>query len=145
MNSVTLTGNLGKDVSVKYTQSGKAVASFSIAVTEKWTADGEKKERTDWFNITAWNKRGELCGEYLSKGSKVLVQGKLQTRSYDDKSGNKRYVTEIVAATVEFLSARKSSGDSSGGGTWDESGRSQDSGSSAGSGAPLYDDIPFAP
>lgn len=129
MNKWIGTGNLGKDVELKYTQTGKAVANFSIAVTEKWSVNGEKKERTDWINIVVWDKLGELCSQYLSKGSKCLVEGKIQTRSYDDKSGNKRYVTEIVAQSVEFLSAKK-----------DGAAPSDGHGFSA---PPLDDDIPF--
>lgn len=130
MNRIILTGRLGRDPEIKYTQTGKAVASFSIAVTEKWNAaTGEKKERTDWVNIIAWDKLGELCGQYISKGSKVLVEGKLQTRSYDDKNGAKKYVTEIVAQQVEFLDSRKADGGGAGGG-----GSVMDDG-----------DIPFAP
>ncbi len=138
MNSWIGTGNLGRDVDLKWTQSGKAVASFSIAVTEKWTADGEKKERTDWINIVAWNKLGELCGQYLSKGSKVLVQGKIQTRSYDDKSGNKRYVTEINAQSVEFLSTKKQSD------SYEDDQQERRAPAPSGSGAAFDDDtIPF--
>ena len=140
MNSVTLTGRLGRDIDFKYTQSGKAVASFSIAVTEKWTTDGEKKERVDWVNIVAWGKLGELCVQYLSKGSKVLVQGKLQTRSYDDKNGVKKYVTEINAQTVEFLSTKPKSGyDES-----DERSDRKDSAGASGGRSEIDDsDIPF--
>jgi len=143
MNKVICTGNLGRDVDVKYTQAGKAVASFSIAVTEKWTTDGEKKERTDWINITAWGKLGELCGQYLLKGSKVLVEGKIQTRSYDDKNGVKKYVTEINAQAVEFLSPKRSSEASD---SNEDAGRYQ----GGGGGGPVSrdtsaidDDIPF--
>ena len=126
MNKWIGTGRLGRDPEIKYTQTGKAVASFSIAVSEKWSSNGEKKERTDWVNIVAWDKLGELCGQYISKGSKVLIEGKLQVRSYEDKNGVKKYVTEIVAQQVEFLDSRKS----------DSSGESQD----GASGSALSDD-----
>lgn len=101
MNKVILTGRLTKDVDVKYTQNGKCVALFSMAV------NGFKKEDVYFFNIVAWNKTAELCGNYLTKGSKVLIEGKLTTRSYEDNSGSKRTVTEIIASNVEFLESKK--------------------------------------
>lgn len=101
MNKVILTGRLTKDVDVKYTQNGKCVALFSIAV------NGFKKEDVYFFNIVAWNKTAELCGNYLTKGSKVLIEGQLTTRSYEDNSGSKRTVTEIIASNVEFLESKK--------------------------------------
>lgn len=101
MNKVILTGRLTKDVDVKYTQNGKCVALFSMAV------NGFKKEDVYFFNIVAWNKIAELCGNYLTKGSKVLIEGQLTTRSYEDNSGSKRTVTEIIASNVEFLESKK--------------------------------------
>lgn len=101
MNRVILTGRLTKDVDVKYTQNGKCVALFSIAV------NGFKKEDVYFFNIVAWNKTAELCGNYLTKGSKVLIEGQLTTRSYEDNSGSKKTVTEIIASDVEFLESKK--------------------------------------
>ncbi len=100
MNKVILTGRLTKDVDVKYTQNGKCVALFSMAV------NGFKKEDVYFFNIVAWNKTAELCGNYLTKGSKVLIEGQLTTRSYEDNSGSKRTVTEIIASNVEFLESK---------------------------------------
>ena len=101
MNKVILTGRLTKDVDVKYTQNGKCVALFSMAV------NGLKKEDVYFFNIVAWNKTAELCGNYLTKGSKVLIEGQLTTRSYEDNSGSKKTVTEIIASNVEFLESKK--------------------------------------
>lgn len=101
MNKVILTGRLTKDVDVKYTQNEKCVALFSMAV------NGFKKEDVYFFNIVAWNKTAELCGNYLTKGSKVLIEGQLTTRSYEDNSGSKRTVTEIIASNVEFLESKK--------------------------------------
>lgn len=101
MNKVILTGRLTKDVDVKYTQNGKCVALFSIAV------NGFKKEDVYFFNIVAWNKTAELCGNYLTKGNKVLIEGQLTTRSYEDNSGSKKTVTEIIASNVEFLESKK--------------------------------------
>jgi single-strand DNA-binding protein len=104
VNKVILVGNLGKDPEVRYTQTGSAVANFSIATSEQWNdRDGKKQERTEWHNIVVWGKSAEHCGQYLSKGRQVFVEGSIRTRSYDDKSGNKRYITEIVAQRVQFL------------------------------------------
>jgi len=107
LNRVLLIGNLGSDPEVRYTPSGKAVASFNLATAEKWTdKDGQKQERTEWHKIIAWGKLGEICGEYLRKGSQVYVEGKLQTRSWEDKEGNKRYTTEINAEKMLMLGSR---------------------------------------
>lgn len=104
VNKAILIGRLGADPEIRYTASGAPVANFRIATSESWTGkDGKKDERTEWHKIVAWGKLGELCGEYLSKGRRVFVEGKLQTRSWDDKSGNKKYTTEIVALSVQFL------------------------------------------
>jgi single-strand DNA-binding protein len=104
VNKVFLIGNLGKDPELTFTTSGKAVCKFSVATAEKWTdGSGEKKERTDWHNIVVWGKQAEACGQYLTKGRQAYVEGSIQTRNYEDKSGVKRYVTEIVARDVRFL------------------------------------------
>jgi single-strand DNA-binding protein len=120
INKVIIVGNLGKDPEVTYVPSGAAVAKFSVATSETWKdkTSGEKKERTEWHRIVAWDKLGEICGKYLSKGRQVYVEGKLQTHSYDDKEGVKRYVTEIIAQEVQFLGGKGDSSDSarSGGG-----------------------------
>ena len=106
MNKTFLIGNLTKDVDLRTTTSGKTVASFTIAVNRRFKGqDGEKQ--TDFFSIIAWGQLGEMCGRYLAKGRKVAVVGELQTRSYDAKDGTKRYVTEIVADEVEFLSPKE--------------------------------------
>ena len=111
INKVIIVGNLGRDPEVRYTASGSAVANFSVATSETWNdkSTGEKKERTEWHRIVAWDKLGEICGKYLSKGRQVYVEGKLQTRSYDDKDGVKRYTTEIIAQDVQFLGGRDAS------------------------------------
>ena len=112
INKVIIIGRLGNDPEVRYTPSGAAVTKFSVATSEEWKDknSGEKKERTEWHRITAWGKLGEICGEYLAKGRQVYVEGRLQTSSYDDKEGVKRYSTEIVASDVQFLGARESGG-----------------------------------
>ena len=105
MNKVILVGNLTRDPELSETPSGIAVCRFSIAVSRDYSnADGNRE--TDFFNITVWRGRAENCGKYLKKGNKVAVVGRLQTRSYDDKDGNKRYVTDIIADEVEFLTPR---------------------------------------
>ena len=108
VNKAILIGRLGRDPEVKYTPSGTAVANFSIATSEEWKDKdtGEKQERTEWHRIVAWKRLAEICGEYLSKGSLVHVEGKLQTREWEDKDGNKRYTTEIVAQNMQMLDGK---------------------------------------
>ena len=146
INKVILIGRLGSDPEVRYTPSGVAVANFSVATSEEWKDkdSGEKKERTEWHRIVAWRRLGEICGEYLSKGRQVYVEGRLQTRSWDDRDGNKKYTTEIVASDIQFLGSR----DSSSGGK--PSGGGSGGGGSGGGGfqgapgpGPEDDDIPF--
>ena len=111
VNKVILVGNLGKDPEVRYTPDGQAVANFNIATNENWTdKSGQKQERTEWHRIVVWGKRAEVCSKYLSKGRQVFVEGRIQTRTYDDKDGNKRYITEIIAADVQFLGGRGEGG-----------------------------------
>ena len=113
VNKVILVGNLGKDPEVRYSQAGAAIASFSVATTETWKKqDGSKEELTEWHRIVAFGRLAEICGEYLQKGSKVFIEGRLQTRSWDDKDGQKKYTTEIVAREMKMLSPR-GSGDAS--------------------------------
>jgi single-strand DNA-binding protein len=105
INKVILIGNLGKDPEVRYTPGGQAVANFNIATNEAWTdKQGQKQERTEWHRIVVWGKTAELCGEYLSKGRQVYIEGRLQTREWNNKEGVKQYTTEIVANQVLFLS-----------------------------------------
>ena len=106
LNKVTLIGNLGQDPEVRFTGSGKAVANFSIATTEKW--DGG--EKTEWHKVVVWGKQAESCKEYLSKGRQIYVEGRLQTRQWEDKTGNKRYTTEVIAQRVLFLGGRAGAG-----------------------------------
>ena len=99
INKVILIGRLGRDPEVRYTPSGVAVANFNIATSEEWKDkdSGEKRERTEWHRIVAWRRLGEICGEYLSKGRQVYVEGRIQTRKWQDRDGNDRWSTEIVA------------------------------------------------
>ena len=146
INKVIIIGHLGADPEVRYTPSGSAVANFNVATSDSWTdkQSGERKERTEWHRIVAWNKLGEICGEYLSKGRQVYVEGRIQTRSWDDRDGNKRYTTEIIATYVQFLGAKDSAG---GGGRSGGRPGGGSSGPDYGGGGPIPgpadDDIPF--
>lgn len=109
VNKVILIGNLGKDPELKYTPAGQPVATFSLATTEKFSGkDGQKQEKTEWHTVVAWGKLAEVVNQYLAKGKSAYVEGKIQTRSWEDKDGNRRYKTEIVASSVQFLSPAKS-------------------------------------
>jgi single-strand DNA-binding protein len=113
VNKVILVGRLGADPEIKTVGSGQTVARLSLATSENWTGkDGQKQERTEWHRIVVWGRQAENCGKHLSKGRQVYVEGRLQTRSWEDPQGQKKYSTEIVASTVQFLGAggEKSSG-----------------------------------
>jgi single-strand DNA-binding protein len=116
LNKALLIGNLGKDPELRYTPGGVPVASFSVATNESWKdQDGNLQERTEWHNIVAWRKLAEICGEYLKKGKKVYIEGRIQTRSYDDKNtGAKRYITEIVADSMIMLDGGGGRGEAAG-------------------------------
>lgn len=123
LNKATLIGRLGGDPEVRYTQSGTAVANFTVATSERWKdKDGQQQEQTEWHRIVAFARLGEICGEYLSKGSQVYIEGRIQTRSWDDKDGNKRYTTEIVAREMKMLGSKNdnSGGGGGGGGNYTE-------------------------
>jgi len=107
VNKVILIGNLGRDPELRYAASGDAIASFSIATTDNWKdKDGQKQERTEWHRISVFGKLAEICGEYLKKGAPVYVEGKLQTRKWQDKEGNERQTTEVVADRMQMLGGR---------------------------------------
>lgn len=107
LNQCQFIGRLGSDPEVRYMTSGKAVASFSIAVGSQWkNKDGEKQESTEWINITAFDKLGEICGEYLKKGSQVFISGRMKTEKYTDKSGVEKYATKIIAETMQMLGGK---------------------------------------
>ena len=138
VNKAILVGNLGKDPEVRFTPSGRAVARFPLATSEVWNdAEGQRQERTEWHNVVVWGKQAETCGQYLAKGRQVFVEGGIRTRQYDDKDGNRRYITEIVAQRVQFLGgggggrAAQSEGGGSGGGFDDFGGPAPE------------DDVPF--
>jgi len=107
VNRVTLIGNLGRDPELRYTKDGQGVANFTLATNEKWRdKQGNTQEQTEWHRIVVWGKQGETCAQYLQKGRSVYVEGRLQTRDWEDKDGNKRQTTEIVAQRVQFLGGR---------------------------------------
>jgi single-strand DNA-binding protein len=104
VNKVILIGNLGGDPEKRVTAGGQVVTNFNIATTERWNdKSGQKQERTEWHRIVVWGQQAENCAQYLSKGRPVYVEGSLRTRQWDDKDGNKRYTTEVVAQRVQFL------------------------------------------
>jgi len=116
INKAILIGNLGADPEVRYTQSGTAVATFNVATTERWKGqDGQMQEQTEWHRIVAWAKLADICGEYLHKGSRVYIEGKIQTRKWQDKDGADRYTTEIVARDMKMLTPKGGEGGRQGG------------------------------
>jgi single-strand DNA-binding protein len=137
VNKVILVGYLGADPDMRYTPSGQGVCELRLATSESWNdKNGQRQERTEWHRIVVWGKRAEVCSKYLAKGRQVYVEGRIQTRSYDDKDGNKKYMTEIIAADVQFLGGGSREGGSSGGGG---------SGGSGGGGGRGRDDGPPPP
>jgi single-strand DNA-binding protein len=143
VNKVILVGNVGKDPEVRYSQSGTPVAKFSLATNERFKdRNDEWQERTEWHSIVAWQRLAEIVGEYVAKGSKVYVEGKLQTTSWEDRqSGERKYRTEIVARDLLLLGPRENGGADHQGQTHNEN--IQDQPSHAGSGEIVDDDIPF--
>jgi len=139
VNKAILVGNLGRDPEVRYLPSGQTKASFSIATTESFNdRSGQKQERTEWHNIVVWGKLAEVCGQYLKKGRQVYIEGRISNRQFEGKDGGKRYITEIVAQTVQFLGGRA--------GTGAPGGMDEPADFGAGAGAPAAmddEDIPF--
>ena len=126
VNKVILIGRLGADPEVRYTNTGTAVANFNMATSVNFTdKNGRKTEKTEWHRIVAFGKLGEICGEYLAKGKQIYIEGRLQTREWEDRDGNKRRTTEIVAGTMQMLGARGQEsgyggGSQSGGNSYDD-------------------------
>lgn len=106
MNRVILAGRLVRDPEVRYTQTGKAVASFTLAVNRRFSRSADQQNTADFIPIVVWDKLAEVCGNNLVKGSQVLIEGRMQVRSYDAQDGSKRYVTEVIAQDIEFMGAR---------------------------------------
>ena len=141
VNKAILIGRLGKDPDLRYTPGGKAVASFSLATSERWSGqDGQKKESTTWHNIVAWGRQAEVLKEYMHKGSQIYIEGRISNRSYDDKEGNKKYISEIVVQNFQFLDSKGSSS----GGAYAENGQQAPAGAPpAPPASPGSDDLPF--
>jgi single-strand DNA-binding protein len=111
VNKAILVGNLGRDPEVRYLPSGQTKASFSLATTESFNdRSGQKQERTEWHNIVVWGKLAEVCSQYLKKGRQVYIEGRISNRQYEAKDGGKRFISEIVAQTVQFLGGRAGAG-----------------------------------
>ncbi|MEA3337182.1 MAG: single-stranded DNA-binding protein [Chloroflexota bacterium] len=107
LNKVLIIGNLGADPEMRYTPSGKPVTSFSVAVSRSWrTSEGERKEATEWFNVVSWGNLAEICNQHLRKGSHVYIEGRLQTRSWEDSNGSRHFRTELVANEMIILDGR---------------------------------------
>jgi len=107
LNRIQLIGRLGRDPESRFTSTGKKVTHFSLAVTRRWKTGGESREQTEWVNIEAWGRLGEVCQEYLKKGSLVYLEGRLKTDKYDDRDGEMRYFTKVVALTLQFLDQKE--------------------------------------
>jgi len=107
LNKVMIIGRLGRDPEMRYTPSGRPVTSFSVATLRAWNSpDGERREETDWFNVVAWGSLAEICKQYLTKGQQVYLEGRLQTRRWEDQEGRKHYATEVVANEMIMLGER---------------------------------------
>jgi single-strand DNA-binding protein len=161
VNKVIILGRLGADPEVRMTPNGQQVCTMSMATSESYMKDGQKEERTEWHRVVLWGKQAELAGKYLKKGRQAYIEGRLQTRSWDDQQGQKRYATEIVANTLTFVDSGNGRGDSAGGDqSYDTSGsygggsapqmqRFDNNNSGGGNAAPQYrapevdDDVPF--
>jgi single-strand DNA-binding protein len=154
VNRVIILGNLGKDPELRYTQNQTAVVTLNIATTDSRMVNGQRQDQTEWHRVIVWGKQAESCSKYLTKGRSVFVEGRLQTRSWDDKTGAKRYTTEIVAGMVKFIGGgqRADQGASQGNNAFagpsggDDMGHEGDSMGSTGYGGPetpMMDEIPF--
>jgi single-strand DNA-binding protein len=138
INKVILVGNLGRDPEVRSTPSGQPVASFTLATSRKWKdKSGQRQEQTEWHQIVVWGRQAEVAGQYLTKGKQIYLEGRLQTRSWDDKnSGEKRYRTEVICENFQMLGSRGGGG----GGEYDGPGGHAPSGPSGGGGGGGYDE-----
>lgn len=140
LNKVMLIGNLGKDPEVRYTTSGTAVASFSLATSERFkNRSGDWEDRTEWHNVTLWGRLAEIAGEYLAKGRTVYVEGRLQTRKWQDREGRDRYTTEVVADKMQMLGGGRGEGGAG------RQGAGRAAGDTGAGDAPGYDEPVFNP
>ena len=142
VNKVMILGNLGRDPELRSTSTGKAVGTLKVATTDVWNdASGQRQERTEWHTIVVWGRDAENCGKYLAKGRAVFVEGRLQTRKWQDKEGHDRYSTEIVADRVQFVGSSGEKGAS--GGARSSGSRGDEMGDMGGPAPREEDDIPF--
>ena len=148
VNKAIIVGNLGRDPEVRYTANGNAISNITVATTESWKdkQSGERQEKTEWHRVVFFGRLAEIAGEYLKKGAQVYIEGRLQTRKWEDKSGQERYTTEIVASEMQMLGSR--GGGASEAPDDDYSGEARSAAGSSGGGASggdpdLDDDIPF--
>ncbi|MFQ5736531.1 MAG: single-stranded DNA-binding protein [Thermodesulfobacteriota bacterium] len=146
INKVILVGNLGADPEIRYTPSGTAVTNFRIATSETRTnKEGQRETKTEWHRIVTFGKLAEICGEYLAKGKQVYIEGKIQTRQWEDRDGNKKYTTEIIANQMQMLGSAKDAAAATGGGNGEGKGGGDGEGKGGGDEIPPsdIDDVPF--
>lgn len=145
VNKVIIMGRLGTDPELRYTPTGAAVCNFSVATSETWNdkSTGQKNEKTEWHRIVVWGKQAENCNQYLAKGRQVFLEGKLQTRSWDDKDGNKKYTTEIVSNVVQFIGGGASTGSNASAGQTQQQPASEENYQIQTDSSFAADDIPF--
>jgi single-strand DNA-binding protein len=147
LNKVMLLGNLGRDPEVRYTASGRAVATFTLATSMRWKdQEGADQEKTEWHRIVAWGRLGEICGEYLNKGKSVFIEGRIQSREWEDKDGNRRTTVEIVATDMIMLSSSQAGGSGKGPDEGHPHPRNpQPPGKKGGGQTKTYDEGPYGP
>jgi single-strand DNA-binding protein len=146
VNKVLLIGRLGQNPEIRFTPSGAAVANFSLATNESWNdKSGQKQERTEWHRVVVWGKLAQLCGEYLSKGRQAYIEGRLQTRQWQDKEGQTKYTTEVIANNIQFLGGPNSERGAAAGAGASGGGKPQDDFSQVKMEEPSFteEDIPF--
>ena len=148
INKAIIVGNLGRDPEVRYTSNGNAIANITVATTESWKdkQSGERQEKTEWHRVVFFGRLAEIAGEYLKKGSQVYIEGRLQTRKWEDKSGQERYTTEIVASEMQMLGSRGGGASEASDDDYSSEARSaagSSGGGTSGGDPDLDDDIPF--
>lgn len=144
LNKVMIIGNLGADPEMRFTANGDAMATFNVACNRRYTTrDGQQRDETEWVRVVLWRRLAELAGQYLSKGRQVYIEGRLQTRQWEDREGNTRYTTEVVAREMQFLGGRGGGGGDFGGGGGGTGGGNWDDGPGDFGGGPDAGDLPF--
>jgi single-strand DNA-binding protein len=144
INKAIIIGNLGADPEMKQTQTGSSVANFNVATSEQWTGkDGQRQEQTEWHRIVAFGRLGEICGQYLNKGSKVYIEGRIQTREWQDQDGNTKYTTEIVAREMKMLDSRQTDSNHRDRSDIERSNTDTDGSNGSPGSSSMGDDVPF--